>query len=38
VQGQEVFCDGRYTPPHVNREVRFDHALGGYWGRTRLHE
>ena len=36
VQGQEVFCEGRFTPARIDREVQFDHALGGYWGRTTL--
>jgi len=36
VRGQEVYCEGRFTPPRVDREVLFDHPLGGYWGRTTL--
>jgi dihydroorotase len=36
VLGQEVFCEGRFAPALRGREVQFDHALGGYWGRTTL--
>jgi dihydroorotase len=37
VMGQEVFCEDRFTPvPARGHEARFDHALGGYWGRTTL--
>lgn len=31
VMGREVFSDGRLNSDTRGHEVRFDHALGGYW-------
>jgi dihydroorotase len=31
VLGHQVFCDGQFDETRRGSEVRFDHALGGYW-------
>ncbi|MHB8971805.1 MAG: dihydroorotase [Pirellulaceae bacterium] len=36
VLGREVFRDGNFDESRPGGEVQFDHALGGYWGRTSL--
>ena len=36
VLGQEVFREGKFAESRLGREALFDHALGGYWGRTKL--
>jgi dihydroorotase len=36
VLGHEVFREGKFAESRLGREALFDHALGGYWGRTTL--